>query len=112
MYESRRRHPAFLAMIRHDYILRMIENFIHALARIKSLKRGEHWRQAGATLEEEFTRLVGAGAETVVQLPETDLLALLMRGEPTHVVRDKTLMLAALLKEAGDVAAAEDRAEE
>ena len=99
-------------MIRRDYILRMIEEFAQALARIRSLKRGQRWREASADLDAEFERLIGEGAQAVARLSESELLARLMQDGPTHVVRDKTFMLTTLLKEAGDVAAAEERADE
>jgi hypothetical protein len=63
-------------------------------------------------VDEEFQRLIGTGADAVARLTETELLANLIRGEPTQAVHDKTLMLTALLKEAGDVAATQERAEE
>jgi hypothetical protein len=47
-----------------------------------------------------------------MELSDMDLLARLVEGVPTLVVRDKTLMLTALLKEAGDVATAQGRAAE
>jgi hypothetical protein len=99
-------------VIRRDYILRMIEEFIQTLARISALKRDQRWQEAGGVVDEEFQRLIGAGAQTVARLTETELLARLIRGEPTQAVHDKTLMLTALLKEAGDVAARQERAEE
>jgi tetratricopeptide (TPR) repeat protein len=87
----------------------MIEEFAEALARIRSLKKGRRWAEASGDLDAEFRKLVGAGAMAVARLSETDLLARLMQDGPTHLVRDKTLILAALLTEAGDVAAAENR---
>jgi hypothetical protein len=99
-------------MIRRDYILRMIEEFVRALARISGLRQQGDWAQAAETMDQEFNRLVGGGAQGVAQLSETELLARLMQGEPTQVVRDKTLILTALLKEAGDLAAAQGRMEE
>jgi tetratricopeptide (TPR) repeat protein len=96
-------------MIRRDYILRMIEEFVRALARIHSLKQGRQWPAASAALDEEFKRLVADGAPAVARLSETELLARLMQEGPTQVVRDKTFMLTTLLKEAGDVAAAQGR---
>ena len=99
-------------MIRRDYILRMIEECIRALARISSLKQGQRWREASAELDVEFKKLIGDGAQTVAQLSETELLARLMQDGPTHALREKTLILTTLLKEAGDVAAAADRLEE
>src|SRR6185436_4635590 len=99
-------------MIRRDYILRVIEEFVRALARINSLKKGQQWQQASEALDEEFKRLTADGAQVVVRLSETELLARLMQEGPTQVVRDKTLMLTTLLAEAGDVAAAQDRPDE
>ena len=96
-------------MIRRDYILRMIEEFFQILSRIKSLKTSQQWDQAGDELEQGFQRLVGAGAETVSKLSETELLASVIRGESTLAVQDKTLILTSLLKEAGDVATGQGR---
>src|SRR5712671_3527750 len=93
-------------MIRRDYILRMIEEFMQALSRIRSLKKDQHWQEATIALDEEFNRLIGEGAQAVARLTETELLAMLIRGEPTQVVHTKTLMITTLLKEAGDLASA------
>jgi len=99
-------------MIRRDYILRMIEEFAQVLARIRSLKGSQRWGEASAALDSEFKRLIGDGGQAVARLSETELLSRLVQDGPTHVVRDKTLMLTTLLKEAGDVAAAEDQVDE
>jgi len=90
-------------MIRRDYVLRMIEEFFQALSTIKSLKAGQQWRDARSSVEQEFRRLIGIDAQAVAQLSETELLARVVRGEPTLAVREKILMLATLLKEAGDI---------
>ena len=47
----------------------------------------------------------------MAQLSETELLAKLIQGEPTQAVHDKALMLTTLLKEAGDLAAAQEQRE-
>ena len=99
-------------MIRRDYILRMIEEFVRALARINALKKGQQWQEASAALDEEFKQLIADGAPAVGRLSETELRSRLMHDGPTHLLRDKTLMLVTLLKEAGDVAAAENRSDE
>ena len=99
-------------MIRRDYILRMIEECIRALARINSLKQGQRWKEAADELDAEFKKLFGDGAQAAARLSETDLLARLMQDGPTHALRDKTLILTTLLNQAGDVAAAADRIEE
>lgn len=98
-------------MIRRDYILRMIEEFIRALARIQSYKRSENWKEAAGAVDEEMQRLIGGGAEAIAKLSETELLARLVQGEATQAVRDKTLVLTTLMKEAGDVATATGRTE-
>ena len=96
-------------MIRRDYILRMIEEFMQVLSRIASLKRGQLWREADGVLDTGFQRLVSAGAEAVSRMSETELLAKLIQGEPTQVVHHKALLLTTLLKEAGDLALAQNR---
>lgn len=99
-------------MIRRDYILRMIEEFIQALARIRSLKQGQHWNEASGELDAEFKKLIGDDLQAVARLSETELLARLMQDGPTHALREKTLVLTTLLKEAADVATEEGRQED
>ena len=85
---------------------------MQALARIRSAKQQKHWNQASGDLDTEFNRLIGAGCHTALQMSETELLVRTVRGEPTHLVRDKILMVATLLKESGDVALAKDQTSE
>jgi len=98
-------------MIRRDYVLRMIEEFIQALARLRSLKHGQRWNEAADELDSEFQKIIGEGAISIARGPETELLARLMQDGPTHALRDKTFILATLLAEAGDVAAGKDQSE-
>ena len=46
------------------------------------------------------------------QLSDTELLARVIKGESSQIVRQKTLMLTALFKEAGDLGMMEERPEE
>src|SRR5205814_748988 len=69
-------------------------------------------QEATVAVDEEFNRLVGAGAQAVAHFSETDLLARLIESESTPIVREKTLMLTTLLREAGDLAATQDRPQE
>src|SRR5690242_9224798 len=66
-------------MIRRDYILRMIEEFFQALARIKALKNTRQWREADAGIDEECQRLIGMDVQSAAGLSETELLAVLVR---------------------------------
>ena len=98
-------------MIRRDYILRMLEEFFEVLSRIRALQKDQKWNEASQLLDTQFEKLVKAGAPAIAQMTETELLARLLEGEPTLVVREKTLILATLLKEAGDSASAQEHSE-
>ena len=91
-------------MIRRDYILRMIAEFIEVLNRIDALKKGELWVEAKREIEDQFKHLIGATGDELARLTDTEMLAKLVQGEPTQVIREKTAILSTLLKEAGDVA--------
>jgi hypothetical protein len=99
-------------MIRRDYILRLIEEFAKALSRIRALKKDQQLGQASVLTEEEFKRFTGIDSEALLKLSETELLARLIDTEPMHAVREKMFFLTTLLKEAGDIAAEEGRADE
>jgi hypothetical protein len=99
-------------MIRRDYILKMIQEFAEALARIKALKKARALGQASVLTEEEFKRVTGLDSKALLKLSETELMARLIETEPLYAVREKTFFLTTLLKEAGDIAEAEGRTEE
>ncbi|MGA3284139.1 MAG: DUF6483 family protein [Verrucomicrobiota bacterium] len=99
-------------MIRRDYILRQIEQFVAMLAKIAGLTKNEQWQEASAATAGEFRRLTGTDAGEVLQMSETELLARLIQGEPAHVVEAKAFMLATLLKVHGDLVAGQGRLEE
>lgn len=99
-------------MLRRDYILRMIQQAAEMIARIQSLKKERRWTDAQGNVDAELQTLVGADLETIAGLSQTELLARVIRGESSLAVKEKTFVLSALLKEAGDIAAARDRDEE
>ena len=99
-------------MIRRDYILRQIEQFVAMLAKIARLTKNEQWQGASATVAGEFQRLTGVDGPEVLKLSETELLARLIQGEPTPLVESKAFMLATLLKTSGDLSAGLGRLEE
>ena len=99
-------------MIRRDFILRQIEQFVAMLAKIAGFTKNEQWQEALTVTAGEFQRLTGMDVQEVVRLSETELLARLIQGEPTHVVESKTFMLATLLKTNGDLIAGQGRLEE
>ena len=99
-------------MIRRDYIIRLIEEFAEALARIRALKKDRQLKEASSLTEEEFKRITGIDSDALLKLSETELLARLIETEPLHAVREKMFFLTTLLKEAGDIATAEGRVDE
>jgi hypothetical protein len=99
-------------MIQRDYILRMIEELRHVLASIVGYRAEGRWREVEGTVDEQFRRLIGVSSAEAASFSETELVARLMRGEGTQVVRDKMVFLIRLLKEAGDAAVAQDRPED
>lgn len=98
-------------MIRRDYIIRMIEEFTQALARIRGLKKDQRPEEARALTEEEFKRVTGLDSDSVLRLSETELLAKLIQTDSGQGIREKMLILTTLLKEAGDMAVSQDRLE-
>lgn len=82
------------------------------LSRIRRRIAAREYDEAGEDLDRAFLDLMGKGADAVSQLSETELLAHLTLNEPTHVVRQKSLMLIALLQEAGQFHIAEHREEQ
>ncbi len=98
-------------MIRRDYIIRMIEEFTQALARIRGLKNDQRLGEADTLTEEEFKRVTGLDSNSVLHLSETELLAKLIQADSGQGVREKMLMLTTLLKETGDMAVSQDHFE-
>ena len=49
-------------MIRRDYILRLVEQFMETLSRIQRFKKDQLWEDAGTVLDEEFKHLIKQGA--------------------------------------------------
>jgi len=99
-------------MIRRDYLLRQIEQFVAMLTKIAGLAKDGQWPEASASVTGEFQRLTGVTGPEVLLMSETELLARLIQGEPTLLVESKAFMLATLLKTSGDLSAGQGRLEE
>jgi Family of unknown function (DUF6483) len=99
-------------MIRRDYILRMIEQLAQVLARTREQVADGRFDDAHEGLDAAFKELAGSDMEEIAKLSETELLAKLTLDAPTLVVREKTLVVTALLQEAGKVRVAEGRESE
>jgi hypothetical protein len=99
-------------VIRHDYILQMIEEFGRALARIRALRQNRRWEEARNAVDAECEKLAATGAQGLAALSETELLARLTEGQSTEMVRQRLFLVITLLGEAGEIAEAAGRAEE
>jgi hypothetical protein len=99
-------------MIRRDYIIAAIEEFVAMLAKLAGLVKDAQWQAARQATEQQFQRLAGVDAVGLDQMSEMELLAAVMEHEPMLSVENKLFMVAALLKSSGDVAAGEGRSEE
>ncbi len=99
-------------MIRRDYLLRQVEQFVATLAKIAGLAKNEQWQAASASVTGEIQRLTGVDGPEVLRMSETELLARLIQGEPTLLVESKAFMLATLLKASGDLLAGQGRLNE
>lgn len=98
-------------MIRRDYLLRQIEQFVAMLAKIAGLAKDEQWQEASAVAAGEFQRLTGLDGPGVLRMSDTEILARLIQGESTLLVEAKAFMLATLLKTEGDLVARQGRLE-
>ncbi len=78
-------------MIRRDYLLRQIEQFVATLAKIVGLAKDEQWPEAATATDDEFRRLTGMAASEVLRMSETDLLARLIEGEPAPESKPRPL---------------------
>jgi hypothetical protein len=96
-------------MIRRDYILRAIEECVHALTQIRAMRQDRRLGKARQAVDAQCEKLASAGARYLAQLSETELLARLALGQPTQTVRARLFLLISLLQEAGEIAAAEGR---
>jgi hypothetical protein len=99
-------------MIRRDYILQMIEEFMQALSQIRVLRQGRRWEEAQRVVDAQCEKLAAAGARNLAKLSETELLARVAQDQPSAAVRPRLFLIIALLQEAGDIAGGEERMEE
>jgi hypothetical protein len=92
-------------MIREDYLLGWIKRYLRWLAEITGFLRAADYEAAAQRADLVLRELLGLGADSVTALTDGELLARLAVGDPPPVVRDKCLLLAALLDHLGQVAA-------
>jgi Family of unknown function (DUF6483) len=99
-------------MLRRDYLLRQMEEFVAAMAQLIGLTKNAQWEEASTMAGAQFQALARTSADELLRMSDTELLAQLIQGEPTHAVESKIFMLATLFKTQGDVLAGQGKFEE
>ncbi len=94
-------------MIRRDYLLRMVDQCLQALTRSLRLTQEQQFDAARAELDQAVRDLTGLDLNQVSELSEAELTAVLLQGDATQVLRQKCMLLVALLRQAGDTHAAQ-----
>lgn len=92
-----------------DYIMRQIQQFAEIMAVILGLKESRRYRATLTAIDEALATLLGMSSDDLSQMPTAALLRRLTLAETTVMGREKTLFVAALLREAGDIHRAQDR---
>lgn len=90
-------------MIRRDYLLRQLEQFVVVLEKLAGLGKAGKWNEASGTAEAQFKALAGAGADELLRMTDTDLIARMAEGDTIFGIQEKISMLARLFKEHGDI---------
>lgn len=99
-------------MIRRDYLLRQIEEFVAVLARMAGLTKAGQWEEASSTANSQFKALAGADLTELLRMSDTELLARLAENDTSYGIREKISMVARLFKENGDILRAQGKIEE
>jgi hypothetical protein len=80
----------------------MIDQCVRALLRSRQLQHQREFRLAEEELATAIRNLSGLSVDEISSASEADLTAALLQGEPTQVLGQKVLLLAALLHAAGN----------
>lgn len=90
-------------MLKDDYILRLIEQFIQTLHKVLGLLKDQEFEAALTLIDQALERAVGLGLDTFTTLSRKDLLAILEHGGPNSTNKAKYSGIAALLNYAGTI---------
>ena len=99
-------------MIRRDYLLRQIEEFVAVMTKLLGLAKNEQWKEASTVVGGQFNAIAGANADELLRMSDTELLVQLVQDGPTHLLESKIFLLATLFKAQGDVLAGQGKLEE
>jgi hypothetical protein len=92
-------------VLREDYLIGWIKRYIRWLAEITGFIKTEDYEAAARRADLALRELLNLGADSVLSLTDGEILARLTMDAPPPVVRDKVLLVAALLYHLGETAA-------
>jgi hypothetical protein len=98
-------------MIRQDYLLEWIKRYVRWIAEIIGLVKAQDYEAATRRIDLVLRTLLEVGSDSVTDLSDGEILARLTIGEHGHLVQEKCMVIAALLKQLGIVTAAQERLE-
>jgi len=96
-------------LLKHDYILEWIKRYVQWLAQILGFIRAQDFEAAMQRVDLALRTLLGVGPDSVTTLTEGEILARLTLEDPPPLVREKCVIVAALLQQLGEVCAAQQR---
>ncbi|HXC37127.1 MAG TPA: DUF6483 family protein [Candidatus Acidoferrales bacterium] len=99
-------------MIRRDYLLRQLEQFVVVLEKLAGLGKAGKWDEASSVAGSQFKALAGAEPAELLAMSDTDLIAHLSEGNTSYGIHERFSMVARLFKENGDILRAQGRIEE
>jgi tetratricopeptide (TPR) repeat protein len=99
-------------MIREDYILAWIKRYVRWLAEIAGFIQVADHEAALRRIDQALRGLLDLGPDSVMSLSDGEILARLTLGEPSQLVQDKCVVLAALLNQLAIVCAAREQPEQ
>ncbi|HEU5080140.1 MAG TPA: hypothetical protein VFT72_13085 [Opitutaceae bacterium] len=97
--------------VRDDYLLRFVNLLREALAEAVRLRKGGRHEQALLVIIQTQEKLFVRPAAEFIRLNLDQQIELLRRGEKPSDARTKLLAYASLMREAGEIYAARDRAD-
>ncbi|HEV2328309.1 MAG TPA: DUF6483 family protein [Verrucomicrobiae bacterium] len=99
-------------MIRRDYLLRQLEQFVVVLQKLAGLGKAGKWDEALGIADAQFKELAGAKPAELLAMSDTDLIAHLSEGNTSYEIQERISMVARLFKENGDILRAQGKVAE
>jgi hypothetical protein len=94
-------------MIRRDYLMRLIEQFVEALSKLLKLKANKNYEEALSLIGQTYEELLGFDSLFVNSFSTEDLISIISIDGVPDV--NKCIIIATLLKEEGEIYEAQNQ---